>query len=182
MKKHITKQEAVRNLKTRVSAAVPDESIIEGVNPADVGEDFTTFLGRMERSLADVRMLKANGGDVMEVGLRALSNQDLGTVMEILQSKEGRRFASEEKLQKVLPLVFRNLQTLESARYLLVQKQTMVMRDLMTIFIDEFNIYNDNGSAQVDMKKFKEKVADEMSRRRFVMVPEGGEQPACTVS
>ena len=180
IRKHLKKEDAIKALKARAIAAISEET--DAVDDSILGDDMKAFLTRMENNLQDVKLMKASGTDIIDVGLRAIANDNLSLTKQILDNnRAGRRCGSEEKVQKVLPLLFKNLQTLEVAKSSIINCQTKVMKELMGIFAEEFNTYH-NGQATFNMEAFEQKVNREMQRREFVAVPVAGDQPNCVIS
>ena len=179
LKKHLKKEDAVKVLKSRIIANIKEDT--DHVDVDLLGEDIRAFLKKMEQNLTDVKMMKANGADIVDVGLRATTNDDLTQIKQILDTNRGgRRLASEEKIMKILPMIFANLRHLENAKFSIINCQKKVMHDLMNTFIDEFHTYH-NGVANCDVASFEKKVEREVLRRDLVTVPEEGEQPNCVV-
>jgi small subunit ribosomal protein S27Ae len=164
MKKHLKKPEAIQELHTKVVSVMMQD--VETVpNGTRFPAEFMAFIGQMTDLIRDIVVLKANGTDVVRAGLRHSSDEDLDVMVSIMAMNiRGRRGSSEERILKVINVMFPTMTLLEHAKSFLAHTQRNAAAEMIRIYANEYNIYT-NGVAVFDNKLFISDVEREKSRR-----------------
>jgi ubiquitin len=164
MKKHLKKPEAIQELHSKVVSVMMQD--VETVpNGTRFPAEFMAFIGQMTDLIRDIVVLKANGTDVVRAGLRHSSDEDLDVMVSIMAMNiRGRRGSSEERILKVINVMFPTMTLLEHAKSFLAHTQRNAAAEMIRIYANEYNIYT-NGVAVFDNKLFISDVEREKSRR-----------------
>jgi hypothetical protein len=185
IRKHLTKDEAMKKLKNKVVAHMkiqdePEDDII-------FEDEFNVFLQKAQQKVEDIKMLRAQGTDVVATGLRTISDDALNTLKELMSFNQsfGRRGGSEEKVLKVVSLMFPSLVALDTAKLKLSKVQELMMKDLIDIYVQQFSKYHD-GVATFDNLSFVQAVEREITRRKTIreqgIVPRSEDVSRCVIS
>jgi hypothetical protein len=174
VRKHQTKTEAVALLKSKVRSFVKKVEMFEADGDVDVDETFTNMLENMDKSLTDLKVLKASGAKLVVAGLRTASNSSLQTLQDIMACKGGRSATVEQKLLKSVPMLFPTLKKLDNYAAAISVKQQIFTEDLLEIFAEEYMLYK-NGEGLLDTSAFGDDVKDEIKRRKNLR--DAGVQP-----
>ena len=167
MKKHLKKEDAIAELKARCSASIMNSR--EEVDRSNFPEEFKAFLSNMEKTIADVRMMKSQGLQVVSAGLRHVSDEDLTALEDIMVGHSlGRKGTDDAKVARAIQTMFPRLGMMENAKKSIAKVQESILHEFMSIYADEYNVYA-SGGASFDNKKFAEHVRAETVRRRTLL-------------
>ena len=171
--------EALEDLKKKVI-----KNIKKTKTPTDATfpEAFTTYVESVKRKTQDIVFMKTQGIRVVDAGLRALSDEQLETVRDIMDIKKGRRGTSEERVQKAVCSMFPVYKEIDSAIASLRLVQEEMMETMVTTYADEFHNYsagvmtlsNDTFISEIDSEIRSRRRQREMSNQ----LSEGGNNPA----
>ena len=143
--------------------------VSRGEDPSgdETSEEIQAFLQRMEATIGEVKMLRLSGTDAIGVSLSVLGDDTLKLLRDIVENKKsGHRYGTENKLAKVLPILYAPLNHLEQAKLSIVRAQKSLMMQAVELFVEEFNSYA-NGQANCDMAMFLAKIDREFTRREL---------------
>jgi hypothetical protein len=164
-KHHLKDADAFAELKRKATASMVD---VEMPDPSiELGADFKKFLSGCHQNVEALRVAHAGGTNVIEAGLRGLSSEKLKAVREVLSFKEGRKGSSEERLSKVVGIIFTPMIKMMAAKTTLGKSMSQMTETLMHLYIDVYACVSD-GSAKYDHTKFLEAVKDEELRKKHV--------------
>ena len=168
MKKHLKKEDAIAELKVRCASTIMKSR--EEVDRSNFPEEFKAFLSNMEKTIADVRMMKSQGLQVVSAGLRHVSDEDLTALEDIMATSHGlgRKGTDDAKVARAIQTMFPRLGMMENAKKSIAKVQESILHEFMSIYADEYNVYA-SGGASFDNKKFAEHVRAETVRRRTLL-------------
>ena len=164
VKKHLKKEDAVKALKTRTEAFILKSDIKEG--DVSMPADFKAFLENVKKEANTIVAMKRNGGDnIIQLGLKTVSTENLQMLIDIMDSKSGgRRGTSEERVLKMVSVMFPTMVMLDGAKSIITDVQEKMMADFAGIYIEECNSYS-AGSAKFNNDLFIKHVQKELDMR-----------------
>lgn len=122
-------------------------------------ESFTTFITEEQSKVSELLALKIRlGSNFTKSCLRHLDTDTVNVVRQIFTSnrvRKERHMSSEEKVLKMLPLLFPHLQRLENCSNKLAHVQNRIQLDLLHHFSEEFGSYSEaQGRTTLDVQPF----------------------------
>ena len=184
----MTKEKAIQALKARAVGNIKKTEDVDST--MQFPDDFQSFLANAKKHLEDVKMLKASGVSVVNAGLRLLSDSDIQTVKEIMDTSgyAGRRGSSEERVLKAVDVMFPRMAMLENAKLAISKMQDSMTAEFVSIYADEYHCYV-SGSATFDNVSFMKSIDKEIGVRAelqarshgSVQVQSEGQGQNCTI-
>ena len=152
--------EALETLKNKVIKSVKKTKAPANTNHP---QGFSDYVNQFKRKMQDIAFMKSQGNNVMEAGIRSLTDEQLQMVKEIMDFNQSkRRGSSEERLQKAVSTLFPLHQELDSAIKTLQCVQEELMIQMLTTYTEEFNTFT--GSSMVlDNGAFLREVEDDFA-------------------
>ncbi|CAJ1386813.1 unnamed protein product, partial [Effrenium voratum] len=176
----LKREEAVPHLKNRATKGI----IKTEVPQMELGQDFDNFISSFKRSIDDIKMLRTQGVNVIESGLRQISESDLSDIKQIM-SYSKRNGTTEQRLPKLIEILFPHIIKLTSASKALTRLQEETVVDLIGIYVEQFHSFTD-GQVQFQNEPFLQSVEKEIIRRSLlnnqVNASSEQEQARCLIS
>ena len=164
VRKHITKEEATKRLKSRVvSNACGRETFDDIAIPDDLKE----FATKVEDQIAQIQMLQSQGHHVVKLGLKQCSTENLKKIHDLCSyTGSGRRGNNDERASGAVYHLFPTMTMVQGAVASLEGFEKKCMASLLTILVNEYSEYQNIGVATLKLDKFRGHVEDEQNERR----------------
>eukprot|EP00438_Fugacium_kawagutii_P021937 Skav228278 [mRNA] locus=scaffold1313:3643:4197:+ [translate_table: standard] len=162
-KKHMTKNEAMNRLKARVVDTICLTEATE--TPPETGAlpgGIQTYMETFKKLEEDIGLARTSGHDIVKACLRQTTAEKLKLATSILEGK-GRK-VNEERVAKIISLIFPPMIDLEASIGALEWKQKELMSTMLHAYCDKYGIYKD-GVATLGCDEFKGHIKAELERR-----------------
>lgn len=161
IKLHLKKDEAVSALKARAGTFIIKS--YEAGNPTESApKALEVFLKTMADDMEKVKTMKKDTNNLIQQGLRTIEIEKLVMLADIVGATQGRH--TEEKIIKMIAVVFPQISSLDLAKQYIAKMQLDMVTFFMNIYAEEYNIYK-NGVAAFDNETFRVHIKSEMDRR-----------------
>jgi hypothetical protein len=164
IKKHLKKPEAVSELKARAVQHI--KAFHVDMDETIVHDSFKAMVEDFQKSVNVMKVMHASGIDNSQSIMKGLTNDDLKHVKEVLSHGEGRRQGTEERIEKIIPIIFKKLAIIDHCEDVLISLQSWALRELCQLYADEYHVYNAaKGYASFDNTRFLYEVEHEIKAR-----------------
>ena len=182
--RYLKKDEAVKHLKTKSTKGIVKTEVPVNV---DLPQKFKEFTDIYTNMMAEIRLMKSQGINAIQVGLRRVTDDQLKTIKEIM-SYDKRRGTTTERLLKVIEFIFPTMCELETAGLSIVRLKEEITQEFVHLYIDFYHQFKD-GEAQCANSQFCDDIRFEEGRRKgtqssqTAQSPEGEHEPSnCVVA
>eukprot|EP00438_Fugacium_kawagutii_P006759 Skav215655 [mRNA] locus=scaffold5624:5319:5852:- [translate_table: standard] len=175
------KEEALEHLKTKTLQKITKP--VAFTAEEQIPEDINKFIENIRATVNSLKVLKANGNDIIKGCLQSLTLDDLKRLFGILETKKGgHRDGSNEKLVKAMVLLFPKLTVVVDAKSKLKEFENELIADFVGLYLAEYNDFKD-GTATFCHSRLLKDIEKEIGRRDDGSVVGAQiERANCTVS
>lgn len=162
-KKHLTKIEAMKMLKTRVISnvvGVQDEEIT-----ASIPEEIEQYITKVKGVIENISLAKAQNIPIVKTGLKQASDTSLKVALDILTSTS-RKGLTEERIGKAISILLPSMVEVATSQEAIGKLHKDLMAVVLGIACDEYGIYAD-GTAKLGLDDLKQDIKIEYERRQM---------------
>ena len=134
--------------------------------PVELPDEFTKFIDKVKQMASDIINVKGQGTDnIIQVGLETVSVEDLKQLQSIMDTTAGgRRGSTEERVVKMVSVMFPTIEMLEHAKATITKVQVKMQADFVNVYVDEYTSYV-SGAAHFNNDLFLKHVQKELHMR-----------------
>eukprot|EP00930_Biecheleria_cincta_P049473 TRINITY_DN3466_c0_g1_i3.p1 TRINITY_DN3466_c0_g1~~TRINITY_DN3466_c0_g1_i3.p1 ORF type:complete len:347 (+),score=79.76 TRINITY_DN3466_c0_g1_i3:65-1105(+) len=182
IKKHLKKDQALAELKSRAAKLIKKTEVYQ--DSVVMPGEFKAFVDVVKREANKVSDMKYKDGveNVIQRGLKTVSKDGLNTLLEIMEvdrSAGGRKGSSEERLVKMVPVMFPQIAILERGKVDVALEIENMMTEFVNLYVEEYSTYS-SGSAKLNNELIIKHIEKEISIREGYEA--SGSEPASNSS
>lgn len=164
VRKHITKENAMKELKAKSLKSIPEHTPV--AEDVVYDEDFKRHLDKCREKMDELKMLFAQNVPVLRLAVRNASNENLGILKNIMEKKVrgGRGDTTEVKFLQSLEYLFPLLSKIENGSKELMNLHREITAFLLEKFVELHGEY-ENGAMKLDVSPFLMEINTEMRTR-----------------
>eukprot|EP00438_Fugacium_kawagutii_P019353 Skav210197 [mRNA] locus=scaffold1264:67103:68563:+ [translate_table: standard] len=174
----LKKHEALAHLKKRIQDNTRRSDAV--LNMENLPEHMQGFVNGIVNEVGQMQMLQTQGVSVVRFALSRCSTNVLTEIEGIADIKKGRNGNHEERVSRIVSLIYPALNTIEEMKDSLEALQAKVAQDLLELFINEYHSYADGKPARMDLASFSRDLQNLKKDREPNSVATASNPSSCT--
>eukprot|EP00438_Fugacium_kawagutii_P005246 Skav235429 [mRNA] locus=scaffold473:162132:163484:+ [translate_table: standard] len=160
---YMKKPDAIAFLKKRVQTNVRKSDAC--FDREKLPEQVQSFADDIVKQVGEMKLYQSQGVAVVRAVLSKCPVDTLKEIETIADVKQGRNGNSEERVAKIIELLYPSLIVIEECKTSLDGLKEQVLEDLMALFVNEYHTYMDGKPARMDLATFGRDVGNVLKER-----------------